>query len=146
MDTHLRRGILPRRMALPARMVAVLSPRRRSAPSQAVRRSPRVDAMVSFPAHSRMGIPLSQRVATLERILQQPRLLRCGRIDHRQGLRLKQRKQSMRQLKDAAEHERTVRIVEAIGSLALETAARRNDVPGNKPQYFRGALVRAVNK
>jgi hypothetical protein len=48
----------------------------------------------------------------------------------------------MRQLKDAAEHERTVRIVETIGSIALETAARRNDVPGNKPQYFRGALIK----
>lgn len=55
-------------------------------------------------------------------------------------MRLK--KQSMRQLKDAAEHERTVRAVEAIGTIALEVAAKRNDVPGNKPQYFRGALVK----
>ena len=55
-------------------------------------------------------------------------------------MRLK--KQSMRQLKDAAEHERVVRAVEAIGSIALEVAARRNDVPGNKPQYFRGALIK----
>lgn len=37
----------------------------------------------------------------------------------------------MRQLKDAAEHER-----------AVETTPRRNDVPGNKPQYFRGALIK----
>lgn len=55
-------------------------------------------------------------------------------------MRLK--KQSMRQLKDAAEHERTVRAVEAIGSIALEVAARRNDVPGNKSRYFRGALIK----
>jgi hypothetical protein len=49
----------------------------------------------------------------------------------------------MRQLKDAAEHERTVRAVEAIGSIALEVAAKRNV---EKPRYFRGALVRAKHK
>jgi hypothetical protein len=49
------------------------------------------------------------------------------------------KKQSMRQLKDAAEHERTVRAVEAIGSIALEVAAKRNV---EKPRYFRGALIK----
>jgi len=49
------------------------------------------------------------------------------------------RKQSMRQLKDAAEHERTVRIVEAVGGSAFELAAKRNV---EKPRYFRGALIK----
>jgi len=49
------------------------------------------------------------------------------------------RKQSMREVRDAATVER---IVETIGSIALEMAAKRNDVPGNKPRYFRGALIK----
>jgi hypothetical protein len=52
------------------------------------------------------------------------------------------KKQSMRQLKDAAEHERTVRVVETIGSVALEMAAKRNADAGTKPRYFRGALIK----
>lgn len=54
-------------------------------------------------------------------------------------MRLK--KQSMREVRDAALRERAVRIVEAVGDIALETAAQRN-VPGNTPRYFRGALIK----
>jgi hypothetical protein len=50
----------------------------------------------------------------------------------------------MRQLKDAAEHERTIRAVEAIGSIALEVITRKpRKAAHDKPQYFRGALVRS---
>ena len=55
---------------------------------------------------------------------------------------MKARKQSMRELRDAAAHDRAVSIIKNIGSIALAEAARRTQVPGNKPQYFRGALVK----
>lgn len=55
-------------------------------------------------------------------------------------MRLK--KQSMREVRDAALRERAVRIVETVGDIALETVAAR--VPGNtdRPRYFRGALIK----
>jgi hypothetical protein len=56
-------------------------------------------------------------------------------------MRLK--KQSMRQFKDAAETERAVRIVEAVGDIALrhmvDTSAR---VLEGQPRYYRGALIK----
>jgi hypothetical protein len=48
----------------------------------------------------------------------------------------------MRQLKDAAEHERVVRAVEAIGSIALEVASKRSESSREQPRYFRGALIK----
>lgn len=62
---------------------------------------------------------------------------------------MKNRKQSMREVRDAAAIDRAVTIVEGIGNLALEMAAERNaKVPGNnpKPQYFRGALVKSRHR
>lgn len=60
------------------------------------------------------------------------------------------RKQSMREIRDAAEVERATGFVAGIGTLALEQASKRTkfptvpaaNVPGNKRQYFRGALVK----
>jgi hypothetical protein len=51
-------------------------------------------------------------------------------------MRLK--KQSMRQLRDAAAVERSVAIVEAIGDIALKMRAP----PSDKPRYYRGALIK----
>jgi hypothetical protein len=54
-------------------------------------------------------------------------------------MRLK--KQSMRQLRDAAAVERSVAIVEAIGDIALRMRVDAAP-PSDTPRYYRGALIK----
>lgn len=55
------------------------------------------------------------------------------------------KKQSMRQLTDAAALDRAAGVLLDLVAESVKRSIERNDVPGNdgKPQYFRGALVRS---
>jgi len=54
-------------------------------------------------------------------------------------MRLKTRKQSMRQVRDAAAIERASAFVAAIGDIALAKARTESK---EKPRYFRGAFIK----
>jgi hypothetical protein len=54
-------------------------------------------------------------------------------------MRLK--KQSLRQISDAAAIDRRTALIEAIGTIVTHEAVKRNDAQ-NKPKFFRGALIK----
>jgi hypothetical protein len=55
---------------------------------------------------------------------------------------VKNRKQSMREVRDAAAVERASAIVATIGDIALESTKVPGNTDRNTPRYFRGALIK----
>jgi hypothetical protein len=97
-------------------------------------------ALVTSAAVSRMGVSLPRWLAALERILQLARLLN-SRQYKRSRSRMRMKKQSMREIRDAAAVDRASGIVAEMGDIALEVACKLKPLEQQRV-YVRGALIK----